>query len=180
MRKPKKTIDLKQMLILISSLLMIPGVLLTLIQINVKMSFFGMSMDKTVTTTYWQNGEGDGKYILIIAFLSVLILFFQNYKFVWVSVVAYFAVLIYSLVDLLSQGMKMKDDSAMAEMVKNINPDMSILPREGAILILLSLLILILSGILKNRIIFNFEKKQGLISQTELPTKPNEDENEKI
>ncbi len=159
MKNSIKTIDLKQIFIFVSSVLMIPGVFLKLIQINVKMSFFGMSMDESFTTSYWQNGNGDGKYIIALAFLTVIILFIRNYKLIWISFFSYLGIIIYSLMNLVSDALSVGNNPIAKQVLKSVNPDYSIYPREGAILILLGLVFILLAAVIKNRDVIIFDKK---------------------
>ncbi len=159
MNKYLKTIELKQILILGSSLLMIPGVFLKMLQVSVKMSFFGMPINKTVAIDYWQNGQGEGVYILIIAFLTLSIIILRKYKLIWVSLAAYFGVIIFSVVDMASSSMKMKN-SEMGNMFMDMmgKPEMKIIPREGAIFFILGLAALIIAVFIKNQEVFRFHK----------------------
>ncbi len=167
MENSTRTIDLKQTLITISSLIMIIGVFLKLIQINIKMSFLGMSMDESVTTTYWQNGEGDGKFIIAVALLSLIIVFIRNYKLIWISFFSYMGILIYSLMNLVSDALSVGNNPMAKQMLKAVNPDYSVYPREGGILILIGLVLIFLTAIIKNRTIYSFEKKSKIISIAE-------------
>lgn len=153
-----KTIDLKQILIVITSVLMTAGVFLKLIQINIKMSFFGMSMDESVTTTYWQNGNGDGKYILAVALLSLLIVFIRNYKLIWISFFSYLGIIIYSLMSLVSDALSVGNNPMAKQVLQAVNPDYSVYPREGGLLILIALVLIFLAAIIKNREIYSFVK----------------------
>lgn len=158
MNKWFKSIDLKQILILASSLLMIPGVFLKLMQVSVKMSFFGMPINKTVSIDYWQNGSGDGKLILIVAFLTLLIVFFRNYKFIWISLFAYSAVIIYSIIDIITNSHKAQN-TELGNMFMDVigAPEMSFFPREGALFLMLGFAALIIAAFVKNQEVFNFE-----------------------
>lgn len=162
MNKYLKTIDLKQILILASSLLMIPGVFLKFMQVSVKMNIFGVPFNKTVAIDYWQNGQGDGKFILIVAFLSLLIVFFRNYKFIWISLVAYSAVILYSIVEIISDSVKVQN-TEMGNMFMDAigKPEMSVFPREGALFLMLGFAALITAAFVKNQEVFNFEKIEG-------------------
>lgn len=162
MNKYFKTIELKQILILASSLLMIPGVFLKLMQVSVKMNFFGMPINKTVTVDYWQNGSGDGKFVLIVAFLTLLIVFLRNYKFIWISLVAYSAVIIYSITDVAINSNKAQN-SELGSMFMDIisKPQMTVLPREGALFLMLGIAALIIAAFIKNQEVFDFEKIEG-------------------
>lgn len=162
MNKYLKTIDLKQILILASSLLMIPGVFLKFMQVSVKMNILGVPFNKTMAIDYWQNGQGDGKFILIVAFLSLLIVFFRNYKFIWVSLVAYFTVIVYSIVEIASDSIKVQN-TEMGNMFMDVlgKPEMSVFPREGALFLMLGFAALITAAFVKNQEVFNFEKIDG-------------------
>lgn len=154
-----KKIELKQILILASAILMVPGVFLKMMQVSVKMSFFGMPINKTIAIDYWQNGQGDGKFILIIALLSLSIIVIKKYKLIWLAISAYLGVILYSVIDLASNSMKMKN-SEMGNMFMDMmgKPEMKILPREGALFLILGLTALVFAAIVKNQEVFGFKK----------------------
>jgi hypothetical protein len=154
-----KRIELKQILILASSILMVAGVFLKLMQVSVKMSFFGMPINKTIAIDYWQNGQGEGVYILIIALLSLSIIIIKKYKLIWLAIAAYLGVILYSVIDLASNSMKMKN-SEMGNMFMDMmgKPEMKMIPREGALFLILGLTALVFAAIVKNQEVFGFKK----------------------
>jgi len=135
-----------------SSLLIVLGVFLPLIQMKVSVFFMGISNSQTATFDYWRHGEGDGKYLLMVAVVSLVLAFFQRYKWLWVSALLSVGVIVYSIVDSIVNASSMAKNP-YAEMVKTLmqNAKVSILPREGLFLLVAGLGLLVVVAFLGRR-----------------------------
>ena len=80
-----------------SSVLIILGVFLPFIQMKVSVFFMGISNAQTVTVDYWRQGDGDGKYLLVVATVSLILAFLKKYKWLWGSAVLSVGVIVYSI-----------------------------------------------------------------------------------
>lgn len=120
----------------ISSLLIVLGVFLPFIQMKISIVFMGIANAQKVVVDYWNHGNGDGKYLLMVAVVSLVLAFFQRYKWLWVSAVLNAGVIVYSIVDSMVSASAMSK-GPYAEMAKTLmqNTKVSILPREGLFLL---------------------------------------------
>jgi len=109
----------------------------------------GISNSQNVTIDYWNHGDGDGKYLLLIAMVSVVLAFFKKYKWLWLSMVLNSGVIIWSIVDSAMNASAVAK-SPYAEMAKTMmqNTKVSILPREGLFLLVAGLGLLIMVAFL--------------------------------
>lgn len=135
-----------------SSLLIVLGVFLPFIQMKVSIVFMGIANAQKVVVDYWNHGNGDGKYLLMVAVISLVLVFFQRYKWLWVSAVLYAGVIIYSIVDSMVSASSMSK-GPYAEMAKTLmqNTKVSILPREGLFLLVTGLGLLVVVAFLGRR-----------------------------
>lgn len=132
-----------------SSLLIVFGVFLPFIQMKVSIVFMGIANAQKVVVDYWNHGNGDGKYLLMVAVVSLVLAFFQRYKWLWVPVALNTGVIVYSIVDTISSASSMAK-SPYAEMAKTLmqNTKISILPREGLFLLVTGLVLLVVVAFL--------------------------------
>lgn len=72
--------------------------------------------------TYFQNGEGDGVIILMLAVVSAILAFDRKFRFIWYTALGSAAVLIFTFVTF-----KMK----MADMAKDMRADLAGNPFSG-------------------------------------------------
>lgn len=135
-----------------SSLLIVLGVFLPFIQMKVSIVFMGIANAQKVVVDYWNHGNGDGKYLLMVAIVSLVLAFFQRYKWLWVSAVLNAGVIIYSIVDSMMSASSMSK-GPYAEMAKTLmqNTKVSILPREGLFLLVAGLGLLVVVAFLGRR-----------------------------
>jgi hypothetical protein len=126
-----------------SSLLIVLGVFLPFIQIKISIFFMGISNSQNVTVDYWNHGDGDGKYLLLIAIVSVVLAFFKKYKWLWLSMALNSGVIIWSIVDSAMNASAVAK-GPYAEMAKSLmkNTKMSIIPREGLFLLVVGLVLI--------------------------------------
>jgi hypothetical protein len=135
-----------------SSLLIVLGVFLPFIQMKVSIVFMGFANAQKVVVDYWNHGSGDGKYLLLVALVSLVLAFLKHYKWLWVSVGLNAGVIVYSIVDSMMSASSMAK-SPYAEMAKSLmqNTKVSILPREGLFLLIAGLSLLVVVAVLAMR-----------------------------
>lgn len=145
----KNRINKLVVLTITSSLLIVLGVFLPFIQMKVSISFMGISNAQKVVLDYWNHGDGDGKYLLMVAFISLVLAFMQKYKWLWISVALNTGVIICSIVDSLMNASTMAK-GPYAEMAKSVmqNTKVSIIPREGLFLLVAGLVLLVIVAII--------------------------------
>ncbi len=131
------------LLTITSSLLIVLGVFLPFIKLKINIVFMGISNAQEVVVDYWNHGDGDGKYLLMVACISLVFAFMQKYKWLWIPATIYTGVIIYSIVNSMMSASSMAK-GPYAEMAKSLmqNIKVSIIPREGLFLLVAGLVLL--------------------------------------
>lgn len=138
-----RSLDRKTKLTIASSIAIILGVFLTFLKIDVRLGFIGVFSPQSATYNYWDGGNGDGKYLIILAIISVVMVFLKWRKLLWVIFGAYIGVVVYSIFDILDLASSIRKGplGPMAEAIYK-NTEISVTPREGLFSILLGLILL--------------------------------------
>jgi hypothetical protein len=145
-----KTLNRKLLFTIISTFSIIIGVFLPLIQVNISITFMGIARAESVKIDYWNQGSGDGKFLILLALISLFIAFIERYKFLWATFGLSICVMIYSIINIASDSLTIKK-SPIGNMFETImqNTKISMYPREGAVLIVIGLILLGLAAGIK-------------------------------
>lgn len=132
-----------------SSLFIVLGVFLPFIQMKVSIFFMGISNAQTVTVDYWRHGDGDGKYLLVVAAISLILAFLKKYKWLWGSAILSVGVIVYSISNSLMDASAVAK-SPYAELAKSMmkNTKVSIIPREGLFLLVAGLVLMVVVAVI--------------------------------
>lgn len=138
-----RSLDRKTKLTLASSTAIILGVFLTFLKIDVRLEFIGVFSPQSATYNYWNSGNGDGKYLILLAILSVILVLSKWKKSLWVTFITNIGIIIYSVFDIIDLASSIRKGplGPMAEAIYK-NTEISIIPREGLFFILLGLILL--------------------------------------
>ena len=132
-----------------SSLLIVLGVFLPFVKLKINIVFMGILNAQEVLVDCWNHGDGDGKYLLMVACISLVFAFMQKYKWLWIPAAICTGVIIYSIVDSLMNASSMAK-GPYADMAKSMmqNTKISIIPREGLFLLVAGLGLLVVVAVL--------------------------------
>jgi uncharacterized membrane protein YfcA len=147
-----KTLNRKTILTIISSITIVLGVFLPFIQVNIKLSIMGMVTAQSATVDYWNNGNGDGKYLIMLAIASLIFVFVKWYKALWVTFGLSIGVITYSIINSINTATSIKK-GPMGEMVDVMlkNTKVAVTPREGLVLLIIGLITLGIAAGIKNK-----------------------------